>query len=289
MASSGNGARSELRRRPISGLDAAKTLGRRATVTTLYTARVMRESRRWASAPRNNRLTRTALVLFGAMLLTAVWAFADPTAATSASANPPPSTDLEARIVERLAPLMPPGVRIRKVEITCRLEAGAALKSVAPGITRLTSRSFTVEFEANRRSRFCSASLEAQKQVLVATRDLAANEPVSARDFAPGWVDAFSAAPGAPSAFDFTAPMVTATFIRAGQPLYPTALVKPVAVRPGDLVSVVVKNGPITVKTELESRATASIGDSAKMLNPQTGTTVQVSVTGVRTGELVLR
>jgi flagella basal body P-ring formation protein FlgA len=289
MAWSGNHAHSGLRRQPIRGSRAAKTFGRRATVTTLYTARMMRESRRWASGPRNNRLATTALVLFGAMLLTAVWAFADPSAATSAGANPPPSTDLEARIVERLAPLMPPGVRIRKVEIPCRLEAGAMLKSVAPGITRLTSRSFTVEFEVNRRTRFCSASLDAQKQVLVATRDLAADAPVSARDFAPGWVDAFSAAPGAPSAFDFTAPLATATFIRAGQPLYPTTLVKPVAVRPGDLVTVVVKNGPITVKTELESRATASIGDSATMLNQQTGTTVQVSVTGVRTGELVLR
>ncbi len=281
MAWSGSRARSGLRRR--------QSRGRRATVTTLYAARMMRESRRWASAPRNNRLTRTALVLFGATLLTAVWAFAGPTAATSVGANPPPSTDLEARIVERLAPLMPPGVRIRKVEIPCRLEAGAALKSVASGITRLTSRSFTVEFEVNRRIRFCSASLEAQRQVLVATRDLAADAPVSARDFAPGWVDAFSAAPGAASEFDFTAPMVTATSIRAGQPLYPTALVKPVAVRPGDLVTVVIKNGPITVKTELESRATASIGDSATMLNQQTGTTMQVSVTGVRTGELVLR
>ena len=130
MAWSGNHAHSGLRRRPIRST--------RATVTTLYAAHMMRESRRWASTPRNNRLTRTALVLFGAMLLTAVWAFADPTAATSASANPPPSTDIEARIVERLTPLMPPGVRIRKVEITCRLEAGATLKSVAPGITRLT-------------------------------------------------------------------------------------------------------------------------------------------------------
>lgn len=146
-----------------------------------------------------------------------------------------------------------------------------------------------MEFEVNHRASFCGASLDAQRQVLVATHDLAPDTPVSARDFASEWVDAFNAAPGAASEFDFTAPMVAATSIRAGQPLYPTALVKPVAVRPGDLVTVVVKNGPITVKTELQSRASASIGDSATMLNPETGTSVQVRVTGVRTGELVLR
>src|SRR3990172_441563 len=117
MAWSGNRARSELRQRSISGLGAAKPLGRRATVTMLPTARMMRESRRWRGTLRS-RLTRTALALFGALLLTAVWAFAAPAAATSADANPRPMpTDLEARIVERLAPLMPPGVRIRKVEI----------------------------------------------------------------------------------------------------------------------------------------------------------------------------
>ena len=123
----------------------------------------------------------------------------------------------------------------------------------------------------------------------MASHALAADQPVSAQDFTPGWVDAFTGAPGASSSFDFSGPLVTTTFIGAGQPLYPTELAKPVAVRPGDMVTVVVKNGAITVKAALESRTTASIGDSATMLNPETGTAVQIHVTGVRTGELVMR
>jgi len=221
--------------------------------------------------------------------LTAVWTYAHAAAPISSAADPLAAKALAAEIAKRLAPLMPPGVRIESVKTECPVAAGTTLKNAAPGISRLNSRTFMVELENNHRTRLCSASLEARKQVLVAGHDLALGQPVSAQDFAPGWVDAFTGAPGASSSFDFSAPLVTTISIGAGQPLYPTELAKPVAVRPGDMVTVVVKNGAITVKTALESRTTASIGDSATMLNPETGTSVQIHVTGVRTGELVMR
>jgi len=246
----------------------------------------------WPAAPQSflrSRFVRTVVALLGAILLTAVWTYAHAAAPISSAADPATAKALEAEIAKRAAPLMAPGVRIATVEIACPVAAGTTLKDVAPGISRLTSRTFMVELENNFHTRLCGASLDAQKQVLVANRALAAEQPVSAQDFTPGWVDAFAGAPGASSSFDFNGPLVTTTFIGAGQPLYPTQLAKPPAVRPGDMVTVVVKNGAIMVKTALESRTTASIGDSAIMLNPETGTSVQIHVTGVGTGELVMQ
>ncbi len=225
----------------------------------------------------------------GAILLTAVWTCADATAPASSSADAPAAKAIEAEIAKRLAPLMAPDVRIDSVKIACAVAAGTTVKDVAPGISRLTSRTFMVELESKSRTRQCGASLEARRQVMVANRALAAGQQVTAGDFSRGWVDAFSGAPGAAGDFNFSGPLVTTTFIGAGQPLYPTELAKPVAVRPGDMVTVVVKNGAITVKTALESRSTASIGDSATMLNPETGASVEIRVTGVRTGELVMQ
>jgi len=237
----------------------------------------------------SSKLVRTALALIGALLLTAVWTFAHAAAPIPAKLDPQTAQALEAEAAKRIVPLMPPGVRVESVKIACPIEAGTTLKDVAPGITRMNSRTFMVELENAQRSRLCGASLEARRQVLLASHDLALGQPVSAQDFAPGWVDAFTGAPGASSSFDFSGPLVTTIFIRAGQPLYQTELAKPVAVRPGDMVTVVVRNGAITVKTALESRSTASIGDSANMLNPETGSSVQIHVTGVGTGELVMQ
>ena len=235
-----------------------------------------------------DRFVRTVLALLGAVLMTAVFAYAYP--APVASANDPLTAKLlEAEIAQKIAPLMTPGVRVASVKLSCPVAAGTKLKDVAPGISRLNSRVFMVQLENANQTLLCGASLDAQRQVLVASHDLAMGQPVSAQDFAPGWVDAFTGAPGASSSFDFSGPLVTTIFIGAGQPLYPTELTKPVAVRPGDIVTVVVKNGAITVKTALESRSTASIGDSATMMNPETGTAVQIHVTGVRTGELVMQ
>jgi flagella basal body P-ring formation protein FlgA len=233
---------------------------------------------------------RTVVALLAAILMTAVFAYAHAAVPAGLSA-PDPSTakTLEAQIAQRAASLVAPEVQIRSVKLGCAVAAGTRLKTVAPGITRLNARVFMVELELDHRPRLCGASLDAQRQVMVATHALGAGQPVTAQDFAPGWVDAFTGAPGAASSFDFSSAMVTTTSIGAGQPLYPTQLAKPAAVHPGDMVSVVVKNGAITVKTELESRSSASIGDSATMLNPETGTTVQVHVTGVRTAEMVIQ
>jgi len=221
--------------------------------------------------------------------MTAVWAYARAASPISSAADPDTAKTLEAEIAHRVVPLTAPGVRIGSVKINCPVTAGTTLKDVAPGISQLNSRTFMVELENDHGVRSCGATLDAQKQVLVASRALAASQPVSAHDFTLGWVDAFTGAPGASTSFDFSGSLVATTFIAAGQPLYPTELTKPIAVHPGDSVTVVVRNGAITVRTELESRSSASIGDSATLLNPETGTSVQVRVTGVRTGELVMQ
>ena len=287
MASSSSAARSESSHLNTVAPRAPRSAERCPTAALMLSVQSL-----WPAAWQSflqSRLVRTVVALIGAILLTAVWTYAHAAAPISSAADPIAAKALEAEIAKRVAPLMAPGVRVGNVKITCPVAAGTTLKDVAPGISRLNSRIFMVELENDHHARLCGVSLEAQKQVLVASHALAAAQPVAAEDFTPGWVDAFTGAPGASSSFDFSGPLVTTTFIGAGQPLYPTELAKPTAGRPGDMVTVVVKNGAITVKAALESRTTASIGDSATMLNPETGTAVQIHVTGVRTGELVMR
>ncbi len=78
---------------------------------------------------------------------------------------------------------------------------------------------------------------------MTAAHDLEADAPVRDTDFAVSWVDAFSTAPGALASFPAEGAYVAATPLRAGQPLYQNALKHPIAVHPGDLVTVLVKNG----------------------------------------------
>ncbi len=180
-------------------------------------------------------------------------------------------------------------MRIDSVTLGCKPPAGATLKTVAPGISSLISRSFMVELQAGDRSIFCSAAMTASRQLLTATRDLAADAPVTPADFSSNWVEAFGTAPGALASFPDEGPYVSATPIRAGQPLYQNSLKRPVAVHPGDLVTVLVHNGPITVRAQLQSQSQAAVGDSATMINPASGMPVAVTVTGPKTAELVMQ
>jgi flagella basal body P-ring formation protein FlgA len=180
-------------------------------------------------------------------------------------------------------------MRIDGVTLGCKPPADAILKTVAPGITSLTSRSFMVELQAGDRSLFCSASMNASRRVMTAARDLEADAPIAETDFAVNWVDAFSTAPGALASFPAQGAYVAATPIRAGQPLYQNALKHPIAVHPGDLVTVLVKNGPVTVRAQLQAQTQASVGDSATMINPASGMPVTVMVTGPKLAEMVMQ
>ena len=180
-------------------------------------------------------------------------------------------------------------MRIEDVTLGCKPPAGATLKAVAPGITSLTSRSFMVELQSGDRSMFCSAAMDASRQLMTAAHDLDADAPVSEADFASNWVDAFSTAPGALASFPAQGPYVSATPIRAGQPLYQNSLKRPIAVHPGDIVTVLVKNGPITVRAQLQAQTQAAVGDSATMINPGSGMPVAVTVTGPKLAELVMQ
>jgi len=42
--------------------------------------------------------------------------------------------------------------------------------------------------------------------------------------------------------------------IRSGQPLYQNSLKRPIAVHPGELVTVLVTNGPVSVRAQLQPR-----------------------------------
>ena len=184
---------------------------------------------------------------------------------------------------------MPAGARIDAIDLGCTPPSGAALKSVAPGVSVLESRGFLVELVAGGRTIDCSASVEAKRQVLSAIHDIAPNQPVSQADFSATWVEAFSGAPGALTSFPGPGPYVSATSLRAGMPLYGTELARPLAIHPGDMVTVLVRNGPVLVRTLLEARQAASIGETAALLNPNSGAVVNATVTGVRTAEMVLQ
>jgi flagella basal body P-ring formation protein FlgA len=234
------------------------------------------------------RALRMIFVIIGAVLLTVSMGRAatgdDPTAG-----KPSNGPDLPSQVALRVAQLLPEGFRMKGVTLQFTPPAGATLDGVAPGVTQLQSRSFMVQLRDQGRTIVGSATVEAERSIVVAAHDIAAGEPVADNDVETRWVEAFGAAPGALSAFPKGAQWVAQSPLRAGSPLYPLSLTRPLAARPGDLVTVSVKNGPVTVRTQLEARSAAAIGDSATMVNPTSGTAVTVMMTGPKTAELVMQ
>ncbi len=239
------------------------------------------------------------LILLSALIITWSSAHGDsevPAASPQATAlatpgvsEAPEGAELTREIQVHLARIVPVEMRIDGVTLGCRPPAGATLKTVAPGVTSLTSRSFMVELQVGDRTFFCSAALNASRQVLTATHELEPNASASAADFASNWVDAFSLTPGVLASFPNQGPYVAATLTRAGQPLYQNLLKRPIVVHPGDLVTVLVKNGAISVRAQLRAETQAAVGDSVTMINPGSGMPVAVTVTGPKLAELVMQ
>lgn len=250
-----------------------------------------------ASSRADSRLIGVAIAALALSLAAFSPATADTTAAgaTSAPANasgvadPAEAADLAALVQAQLATMVPAGTRVDRVVLGCKPPAGAALKTVAPGFAQLTSRAFMVELINGDRSTFCSATVDASREVLTAIRDIQPNEPVTSADFQPQWTDAFGGSTGALLAFPDQGPYASATVIRAGQPLYQSALLRPIAVHPGEMVMVMVKNGPISVRAQLQAQSQAAIGDTVTVVNPASGIPVSVTVTGPKNAELVLQ
>jgi flagella basal body P-ring formation protein FlgA len=199
------------------------------------------------------------------------------------------ASDLMSEVAAQLAPLLPDGVDLKGINLGCTPPAGAVLKAVAPGIARLASRGFVVEFQAGDRTLACGATADAQRQVLIAAHTIAQGDNLSEADFQPHWTDAFVGSIGALNALPGPGPFVAATAIRAGDPILQAQLARPEAVHPGDLVSVIVKNGPVTVRAQLEARSAAAVGETTSVVNPESGMPVTVTVTGEKTAELVLQ
>ena len=199
------------------------------------------------------------------------------------------ATDLAAQVQAQLGAMVPAGLRVDRVELGCKPPVGATLKAVAPGFAQLTSRAFMVKLEKGDRSTFCSATMDASRQVLTATRDIQPGEPVTSADFQPQWVDAFGGSTGALIEFPNQGPYASATVIRAGQPLYQSALLRPIAVHFGEMVMVLVRNGPIRVRAQLQAQSQAAIGDTVTVVNPASGVPVMVTVTGPKIAELVMQ
>jgi flagella basal body P-ring formation protein FlgA len=237
-------------------------------------------------------LMQVAWLCLGATLITATSVSAGssaPIAAASSSrpAVSPPS-ELIAEIKVKVASLLGNGMHLRSIDLGCEPPADAVLEQVAPGMTKLNSRGFVVELRSRDRTLACSATLNAEHQILVAVREIAQGEELSAADFELRWTDAFDST-DALAALPATGPFVASTAIRVGQPLLAIQLTRPLAIRPGDLVTVLVKNGPVTVRTQLEARSAAAVGDSVSVINPETGMPVTVTVTGEKAAELVMQ
>ena len=234
----------------------------------------------------------TAALAVSLMASSSVLADALPSAASASVASDrsdADATDLAAQVQTQLIKLAPSRIRIDRVVLGCKPSAGSVLKAVAPGIEQITSRSFMVELQLGDRSTYCSATMDASLQVLAANRDIQPNEPVTNADFQAQWVDAFGGATGALLEFPGQGPYVSASVIRSGQPLYQSALLRPIAVHSGEMMMVVVKNGPISVRAQLQAQSQAAIGDTVTAVNPASGIPVTVTVTGPRNAELVMQ
>ncbi len=239
---------------------------------------------------RYDRLERIVLVITGVLLLTAVLA----QASTALDSNPAPTQpadpdDLVAQIAAQVAPLLPAGTRMKAVALQFTPPAGATLLGVAPGLSQIRSRFFLVQLQVQGRTMAYGATVDAERQVMVAARNVAAGEPVGDREVVTRWVEAFGGDPGALQELPTDRQYVAATMLRAGEPIYPSGLTRAIAVHPGDLVSVVVRNGDVTVRAQLEARSAAAVGETITMINPSSDTPVTVNVTGPKTAELVIQ
>lgn len=247
------------------------------------------------SSSNKAKIIAIAYAALATLLITPAFAVAEPraAAASSSSASGDADTndtgDLAAQIQSQLATMVPPGMRVDSVRLGCKPAPGSMLKAVAPGFVELRSRSFMVEFQKADRSSFCSATMDASRQVLTANRDIQPNEPVTSADFEQRWVDAFGASAGALLEFPSQGPYISSTMIRAGQPLYQIALSRPIAVHTGEMVMVLVRNGPVRLRTQLQAQSQGAVGDSVTVVNPASGIPVTVTITAPRNAELVMQ
>jgi flagella basal body P-ring formation protein FlgA len=246
------------------------------------------------------KIARVAIVAMAALLIApapigAAGAAPDPKAVASVSQGEHPdvaadvAAGLESQIQAQLPAMVPEEMRVDRVTLGCKPAAHAILRTIAPGFARLNSRSFMVELQDEKRSVYCPATIDASRQVLVAIRDIQPSETITAADFQPQWIDAFSGAISALPGFPNQGPWASATVIRAGQPLYQSAITRPIAVHPGEMVTVMVKNGPVRLRALLQAQSQGAVGDSVTLVNPASGTPVMVVVTGPHSAELVLQ
>jgi flagella basal body P-ring formation protein FlgA len=237
-------------------------------------------------------MTRSTIIAIAMLLM----ASAPSGAAASASPEPAKVADatdtaasLESQIEAQLPAMLPAGLRVDRVTLGCKPPAHTILRTIAPGYSRLEARSFMVELQDGPRSVYCPVTMDASRQVLAAVRDIQPNETITPDDFQMQWVDAFSGAVSALSAFPNQGQYASTTVIRAGQPLYQNAIARAIAVRAGELVTVTVKNGPVRLRALLQAQSQGAVGDSVTLVNPASGTPVMVVVTGPHTAELVLQ
>jgi len=198
-------------------------------------------------------------------------------------------TELATQVQGQLSAMVPAGLRVDHVELGCQPTAGATLYPIASGAVQFTSRAFMVELQDKDRTYYCSAMMDASREVLAASHDIQPNDPVEASDFKSIWVDAFNGSNAALSQFPDRGPYISSGSLRSGQPVYSNMLVRPIVVHTGDTVMVLVKNGPVTLRAQLQAQSQASIGDSLTVINPAGGTPVTVTVTGPRNAELVMQ
>ena len=196
---------------------------------------------------------------------------------------------LTSQLQEQLNAIAPAGLRVDHVELGCKPDANSDLRPIAANSIQFVSRAFMVELQDKDRSYYCSATMDASHEVLVASRDIQANEPLEESDFKSALVDAFNGSNSALSQFPAHGPYISSTSLRAGQTLYQNILVRPIAVKAGDTIMVLVKNGPVTLRAQLMAQSQASVGDSVAAVNPAGGTPVTVTVTGPRNAELVMQ
>ncbi len=198
--------------------------------------------------------------------------------APAAIAGSDAADPLTAQIAERLAPRLTDGLQLKAITLACKPPPGATLKEVAPGVPRLSSPAFTVELSTPGGTLICSAQAQVERRALVAARDLGAGQEVSGNDFRPGWVDAFASPPDLVNAIDSNVTLIAP--IRQGDPVSASMLRKTVMVRQGEMVSITVTNGGVSLRTHLKAEGDGAIGEYVTMENPTSGRLITAQVTG---------
>jgi flagella basal body P-ring formation protein FlgA len=183
------------------------------------------------------------------------------------------AAEIEAAVEQAAPALLGPGERLRSLEVAgpTRVAVGAYdLRVAPPPPTRGAQRRFDVEVLMNERvvaTTAVRARIDASGPVVVTRRPVARGALVQAGDLVVEERDLGNAPASVVTSVDQAVGMEARVPLAAGTPLTFRALERPLLVRRGDVISLIVETPGMRISVAGEAREPGAAGDAVRVLN----------------------